>query len=128
MKQLVTVGLAMLAGAALGAAAVQGLHAQAKPPIYVIGEADVSNQDAFMKEYATPASAMVKAAGGRFLVQGGKTQSLEGEPPKNRIVVTVWDSMEQIQAFRASASRKELLPIRDKYAKVRAYAVEGVAQ
>ena len=28
----VTVGLAMLAGAALGAAAVEGLHAQAKPP------------------------------------------------------------------------------------------------
>ena len=32
MNRSVTVGLAMLAGAALGAAAVEGLHAQAKPP------------------------------------------------------------------------------------------------
>jgi hypothetical protein len=32
MKRSFTVGLAMVAGAALGAAAVEGLHAQAKPP------------------------------------------------------------------------------------------------
>ena len=31
-ESIFTVGLAMLAGAALGAAAVEGLHAQAKPP------------------------------------------------------------------------------------------------
>jgi len=32
MNRYLTIGLAMLAGAALGASAVQGLHAQAKPP------------------------------------------------------------------------------------------------
>jgi hypothetical protein len=33
----------MLTGAALGAAAVQGLYPQAKLPIYVIGEIDYLN-------------------------------------------------------------------------------------
>jgi hypothetical protein len=33
MKTYYTVTLAMLAGVGLGAAAVQGLHAQAKPPV-----------------------------------------------------------------------------------------------
>jgi hypothetical protein len=42
----------MLTGAALGAAAVQGLHAQAKPPIYVIGEIDYLNQEAYLRDYA----------------------------------------------------------------------------
>ena len=36
MKARYTVALSMIAGAALGGAAIQGLHAQAKPPAYVI--------------------------------------------------------------------------------------------
>jgi hypothetical protein len=52
MKTRFTVTLSILAGAALGAAAVQGLHAQAKPPIYYVAEIDVTNPDAYGTEYA----------------------------------------------------------------------------
>jgi hypothetical protein len=38
MKTHYTVALSMLAGAALGATALQGLHAQAKPPAYFVIE------------------------------------------------------------------------------------------
>ena len=38
MKTYYTVGLSMLAGAALGAGAIQALHAQAKPPVYYVAE------------------------------------------------------------------------------------------
>ena len=38
MKTRYTVALYILAGVAVGAAAVQALHAQAKPPAYVIAE------------------------------------------------------------------------------------------
>jgi hypothetical protein len=34
MKTQHTVAVAMLVGAGFGAAAVEGLHAQAKPPVY----------------------------------------------------------------------------------------------
>jgi hypothetical protein len=40
--------LALVAGAAIGGAAIQGLHAQAKAPAYVVAEVDVTNQDAFV--------------------------------------------------------------------------------
>ena len=36
MKTRLTVAVSMLAGAALGGAAMQALHAQAKPPVYMI--------------------------------------------------------------------------------------------
>jgi len=40
--------LAMGISFALGAVAVQGLHAQSKPPAYYIGEITVKDQDAFV--------------------------------------------------------------------------------
>src|SRR5215470_1377992 len=120
MKRSFTVGLAMVAGAALGAAAVEGLHAQAKPPVYQIVEIDVLNQDAYVNDYVPKAQAAIKAAGGKFLAAGGKTTSIEGDPPKNRIVIQQWDSVEKIAAYRASATFKDL-PLRDKLAKFRSF-------
>ena len=38
--------LALVAGVALGAAAVQGLHAQAKPKAYLVTESEVLDQAA----------------------------------------------------------------------------------
>jgi hypothetical protein len=51
MKTRHAVALSLLAGAALGAAAVQGLHAQAKPPIYYVAEIDVTNLEGWTKDY-----------------------------------------------------------------------------
>jgi hypothetical protein len=64
MKTHYTVALAMVAGFGLGAVAVQSLHAQAKPPIYVVSEVNVSNPEAYAKEYLPKAQAIIKAAGG----------------------------------------------------------------
>ena len=118
----------MLAGAALGAAAVQGLHAQAKPPVYVVGEIDILNQNAYLNDYREKAMAVVKSAGGKFLAAGGKTTAIEGEPPKSRILIQQWDSVEQYQAYRNSAAFRELLPLKEKVAKFRLFAVEGIPQ
>jgi uncharacterized protein (DUF1330 family) len=133
MKTYYTVALSVLAGAALGAVAIQGLRAQAKPLVYYIAEIDVTNPDAYAKEYAPQAQAIIRAAGGRFLAIGGaaatgaKVTAFDGEPPK-RAVVQVWDSMEQIQAWRAKPEYIELRKVGEKYAKFRSFAVEGVQQ
>ncbi len=66
MKTRYIVTLAVVAGFGLGAVAVQGLHAQAKPPVYYIVEIDVKNLDAYTKEYAPKAQALIKASGGRL--------------------------------------------------------------
>ena len=128
MKTHYTVALAMLAGIAVGAVAVQGLHAQAKPPIYYIAEIDVANLDAYTKEYAPKAQALIKTMGGRFLAAGQNVTSIEGDRPKPRVAVTVWDSMDKIQAWRSSAAYKELRLTGDKLAKFRAFTVEGLPQ
>jgi uncharacterized protein (DUF1330 family) len=122
------VTLAVITGFGLGAVTVQGLHAQAKPPIYYIAEIDVTNVDAYTKEYAPKAQALIKAAGGRILAAGQKVTAIEGAPPKPRVVVQAWDSMEKIQAWRSSAEFKENRKIGDKYAKFRAFTVEGLPQ
>jgi len=128
-----TVALSMIAGAALGGAAIQGLHAQAKAPVYYVAEIDVTNPDAYAKEYAPKAQALIKAAGGKILAVGGaaggaKVTGFDGEPPK-RAVIQVWDSMEKIQAWRNNPEYKNLRKdIGEKYAKFRSYTIEGLPQ
>lgn len=128
MKTHYTVALAMLAGFGLGTVAVQGLHAQGKAPVYQVTEVEVLNPDAYVKDFAPKAAAAVKASGGKFLAAGGKTMALDGEPPKSRIVITQWESAEQLKGYRDSSAFKELQLIRTKLGKARTYAVEGIAQ
>jgi uncharacterized protein (DUF1330 family) len=128
MRTRYMVTLAVVAGFGLGAVTVHGLHAQTKPPIYYIAEIDVTNVDAYTKEYAPKAQALIKASGGRLLAAGQKVTAIEGAPPKPRVAVQVWDSMEKIQAWRNSAEFKENRKIGDKYAKFRAFTVEGLPQ
>jgi uncharacterized protein (DUF1330 family) len=128
MKTQYTVILAATAGFGLGALAIEGLHAQAKPPVYYVSEIDISDTQAYAKEYVPKAQALSKSSGARFLVQGGKVTPLEGAAPKSRIVIQQWDSLEKIQAWRSSKEFKEARNIGEKYAKFRSYAVEGVQQ
>jgi uncharacterized protein (DUF1330 family) len=127
MKSRYTVALAMFAGFGLGAIAVQGLHAQAKPPVYSVAEIDIADQAAY-STYVPKAQAAIKAAGGKVIAAGGKVTPVEGEPPKSRVVIQQWDSLEKFQAYRNSAAFKDLLPIREKVAKFRSFVVEGVPQ
>src|SRR3989442_4706297 len=91
MKTRYAVALAVATGFGLGAVAVQGLHAQAKPPVYYIAEIDVTNLEGWQKDYAPRAQAVIKAAGGRVLAAGQKVTSIEGAPPKQRIAVIQWE-------------------------------------
>jgi uncharacterized protein (DUF1330 family) len=128
MKTRYTIALAMLAGFGLGTVAVQGLHAQAKAPVYQVTEIEVLDAEAYARDVTPKASAALKAAGGKLVAVSGKAMALEGEPPKSRIVISQWDSMEAIKAYRESAAFKELQAVRQKLAKFRTYAVEGIAQ
>jgi uncharacterized protein (DUF1330 family) len=124
MKTRFTVALSMLAGIAIGAVAIQGLHAQAKPKAYVISETEVLDAAA-LAVYSPLIRAATDAAGGRRLSPpGGKIVAFVGEPPK-RVGIQEWDSLEKAQAFRNSAAYKDLAPQRDKAVKaIRSYAVE----
>jgi uncharacterized protein (DUF1330 family) len=126
MKTRFVVLVSVMAGVALGAAAVQALHAQAKPPAFVVGEIDVKDAAMLDKEYVPNASKAVRDGGGKYLVAGGKSVSFYGEPPK-RIAIMAFDNLEKAQAAFDSAPYKQAKAVGDKYATFRIYAVEGVA-
>ena len=126
MKVRYAIGF-MLAGAALGAAAVQGLHAQANPPVYFIFENEFTNREAYTKEYLPIAVATIKAHDGRVLA-AGKPTAFAGDPPKDTAGILVWDSMEQLNEWFNSADYKKIRAVGEQYAKYRNFAVSGVPQ
>jgi uncharacterized protein (DUF1330 family) len=124
----IAIAIALVAGTALGAAAVQGLHAQAKPPAYVVAEIDVSNQDGFVKEYVPLAvKALGQAAGYKPMARGGKIVAIEGAPPKSRIAINTFANLDAAVAAYNSPAYKEARKIGNKYGTFRLYAVEGLA-
>ena len=125
MKRYYTVALGMVASFALGAVAVQTLHAQAKPPAYFIAENDVTNEDAYKNEFLSAVGPYIKAHGGRYLAAGNAT-ALSGDAPKSRVVIIVWDNMEKLQGWYKSSEHQKALQVGAKYAKFREYAIPGV--
>ena len=83
MNTRYSVPLAMLAGIAIGAAAVQTLHAQAKPKAYLVTESEILDQAA-LAEYSPKAQANAKAAGGRpgVVPANGKIGRLDWGAPE----------------------------------------------
>ena len=120
------IALAVVAGTAFGAAAMQGLHAQAKPKAYQVSELEVIDAAA-IAAYVPLVRAAQEAAGGRNLrTGGGKIVAMEGAAPK-RVIIIEWDSLEKAQAFYNSKAWKDLTPQRDKAVKtIRRYVVEAV--
>ncbi len=83
MKNRYAMAFTLLTGAALGAAAVGSLHADAKPPIYMIAINEVTNPDGYKNEYLPPAQASIKAHGGVYIAAGTGTV-IDGDLPKGR--------------------------------------------
>ena len=99
MKTHYTAALSMLAGIGVGAVAVHGLHAQAKPPAYVITETISSTRRpsmSFRRRFRRQCS---RSAGIVSSLRGGRVVTLQGEAPQ-RFIVTAFDSMEKAQAWR----------------------------
>jgi uncharacterized protein (DUF1330 family) len=128
MNARYTVLAAAVAGFAAGAVTIEQLHAQAKPPVFYVAEIDMKNAEAYQKEYAPKAQAIIKKNGGKILAAGQNFTAFDGAPPKSRVVIQQWDSMEQIQKWRSSAEYKEVRKIGDKYATFRSFAITGLPQ
>ena len=125
MKPGWIVALSMLAGIALGAAAIQTLDAQAKPPVYMIAINEISNQEGYTKEYVPPAQKSVKDHGGVYVAAGPGTQ-VTGNLPNGPVVILRWESMEALRAWLNSPDFQAALKIGQKYAKYNIVAVDGV--
>ena len=125
MKSTYKLTIALIAGAVLGGVAIQWLHAQVKPPVYVVAEIEVTDPATY-QTYVDRNGALVQSFGGRFLARGGKTEAIAGPPPRGRVAIYTFESMEKMQAWRDSAQYKNLIAIRDQSSNFRSFAVEGL--
>src|SRR5262249_35100018 len=99
--------------------------------VYLVTEIDVSNPEAYGKEFAPLAQATIKSSGAKFVVIGGAggasakpITGLVGTPPK-RVAIQAWESLDAIKTWYNSADYQAALKIGEKYATFRRYAVEG---
>jgi uncharacterized protein (DUF1330 family) len=112
-------------GAVLGGAASQALHAQPKPPVYMIAINEVRDQEGYAKEYVSPAQKSVKDHRGEYIAAGPGTQ-ITGNLPYGPVVILRWESMEALQNWRNSPEFQAALKIGEKYAKFNIVAVNGI--
>ena len=102
--------LAILVGAAVGGAAIHGLHAQTKPKAYTVTELETLDTKT-AADVANRITKMQEGAGGRnFRTGGGKVTGMEGSPPPQRVAITEWDNLDKAQAFFKSKEWADTRP------------------
>ena len=77
------------------------------PAAYLIVEMNISDPDRY-REYMAAAPAAVKAAGGEYLVRGGRSETLEGDWRPHRVAVLRFPSYEQARAFYEGPAYREV--------------------
>jgi uncharacterized protein (DUF1330 family) len=125
MNTNLKIALAVVAGAALGATAMQGLHAQAKLKAYSVAEVETLNA-AGQASYLPGVRKEIEAAHGRSLrTIGGRIVPIEGSAPPQHLALVEWDSVDDAVAFYKSKAWTDFAPQRDKAQKtIRRYVVE----
>ena len=126
MKPNFGIAIATLAGVAIGAIAVQGLHAQgAKLKAYSIGENEILNASAQAAYLATARKAVEAAHGRPLRTTSGRVVQIDGAPAPKSVAIVEWDSLDDAVAFYKSKAWADLAPERDKATRViRRYVVE----
>ena len=133
MQPRVGIVLAMIASAGAGGLVLGEVRAQAKPPVYLIGEIDVTDPNGYAKEYLPKAREIIKAHGGRLVAAGGaagtgpQVTAIDGEAPK-RVIIYRYPDLDAVHAWRNDPEYEQVRKIGEKYAKYHTFAVEGVPQ
>ncbi|MFZ0354147.1 MAG: DUF1330 domain-containing protein [Pseudolabrys sp.] len=125
MRIQYAVALVVATGLGLGAVAIRGLHAQTKPPVYVVMEInEITDADGFKALLKTDPSSVVEAkdSDGRYLARTENVTALDGTAPKFFVIIA-FDNLEKAKAY--SDNMKETSAMRIKTTKSRSFVVEG---
>jgi len=91
---------------------------------YLIAEVEITDPTGF-EEYRKQVPATIEKYGGRYVVRGGATESLEGGWQPKRIVVLEFPSLDQAKRWYNSPEYREPLALRLRTTNSRAIFVEG---
>ena len=126
MRSNFRIAMVLFAGVAIGAIAVQGLHAQgAKLKAYGIVENEVLDASAQAAYLPIVRKAVAAAHGRPLFTTLGRVVQIEGAPAPKSIGIVEWESVDDAVAFYKSKAFTDLAPQRDKAVKVvRRFVVE----
>jgi uncharacterized protein (DUF1330 family) len=92
---------------------------------YVVVQVDVKDPVRYADYRAMVLPTLAKF-GGRFIVRGGKTETLEGDWAPKRFVIVEFPTVEQAKAWWASPEYAEAKALRQATAETQMIVVEGV--
>ncbi len=92
---------------------------------YVILDIDV-HDPAQYEEYKKLSPASITTYGGKFIVRGGKIETLEGDWSPSRLVVLQFESVDRAKAWINSEEYREARAMRHKTSTSQAVVVEGL--
>ena len=105
MRSRLALTLAMLAGFALGAVAVQSVHAQRSGPgAYAIIDITEVTSPQGLNEALAKLPASVAAFGGKFVTRTENILGFDGVPPL-RFFIIAFDTMEKAQSWNNSPAQ-----------------------
>lgn len=93
---------------------------------YVVVEVSITDQEEYEK-YKPLASSSIAAHGGRYLARGGETQSLEGAPAADRVVVLEFTDLDGARRWYQSDEYQKAARRRQAAAHSRMFIVDGNA-
>jgi len=92
---------------------------------YVIVEIEVLDPVRY-EEYKRLAPPSIAAFGGRYVVRGGRSETLEGDWSPKRIVILEFEGLERARQWWDSPEYRDAKRLRQEIARTRMIAVEGV--
>jgi uncharacterized protein (DUF1330 family) len=92
---------------------------------YLVASITVNDAERF-KDYSDHTPPMIASYGGEYLARGTATHCLEGVPPRERVVLVRFPSLEKAQAWYESEEYQALLPVRLEASDGDLYIVEGI--
>lgn len=92
---------------------------------YVIVDVEVNDPQGYA-DYKELAAATVALYGGKYIARGGKSETLEGDWPINRLVILEFPSTEQAKTWLNSPEYAPARAMRHKYASSKMVVIEGV--
>jgi uncharacterized protein (DUF1330 family) len=93
---------------------------------YLIAEIEVTDPAGY-EEYRRRVPASIERHGGRYLVRGGATETVEGDWKPRRLVVLEFPSLAQARAFYESEEYQALKAIRVRCSRGSVVLAEGFA-
>jgi uncharacterized protein (DUF1330 family) len=92
---------------------------------YAVVDIDVTDPQAY-EAYKAGAAKSIADYGGRYLVRGGRTETLEGAWSPKRFVIIEFPTMERLKEWYSSPEYKPLLDVRKRASVSKLVVAEGV--